>query len=135
MAYLFGAALLIAFEEYIARKGLKVQERELFPRYLPFSINKREGTLIPYQVRLEWRSAYCLFFVVNLFLNAGLFYGYRDAMPTFIFGWAVYTIWDVILRSINNFLLGERFYVVHALGMLLVVLGAWLSFLGGIPSM
>ena len=144
MLYLFVAALTVAIEEYYARVGQ-------FPRFFPvwFSRKKPSGHTLrvsnedqkqlpeeyyrffPY-VGINLReSMWFMFLPLSLILNAGLFYGYREAVPSFMFAWAVYTVYDCIIRIINNHLLGEKFYVVHALGMILIVLGTWLTFAGG----
>lgn len=106
MLYLFVTALVLAVEENICR-------RAAFERYFAFR------TLI-------------IVLPMDFTVNTGTFYGYRQAVPTFMFAWAVYTIYDVILRIINNKLLGESFKIVHALGMMLIVLGTFLSYLGGL---
>ena len=105
MLYLFVGALIIAVQENIYRRGQ-------FERYF------------------SWKT---LRFVVPLdFVCCGaLFYGYRDAEPSFLFGWAVYTFFDVILRVWNNYVLKEPFKATHMLGMLLVIDGAFLTYVGG----
>lgn len=105
MLYIFVAALTIAALENISR-------RAMFERYFAL---RTLAVMIP----------------MGIVINAGTFYGYRYAVPTFLFAWAVYTVYDVALRIANNRLLGEPFKIVHALGMLLVVGGTFLSYLGG----
>jgi len=105
MGALFVAAITIAVQEYVARKG---SFEKFFPKYyfamLPFS---------------------CA-------VNFGLYYGYTYAVPTFMFAWAVYTIFDVTIRIGNNALMGEPFKLVHALGMSLIVGGTFLTYIGGL---
>lgn len=105
MLYLLVTAVAVAALENISR-------RATFERYFAF---RTLAVMIP----------------ISIVIDAGTFYGYRQAVPTFMFAWAVYTVFDVALRIMNNKLLGEPFRGVHALGMLLVGGGTFLSYLGG----
>ncbi|GEM_PF-3805810 len=108
MLYLFMTAVAVAALENISR-------RAMFERYFAF---RTLAVMIP----------------ISIIIDMGTFYGYRQAVPTFMFAWAVYTMFDVALRIMNNKLLEEPFKIVHALGMLLVVSGTALSYLGGLHS-
>ncbi len=103
--YVFIASLMFAILENLSRRGM-------FEKYLSF---KTLLCLIP----------------IEIIANAATFYGYRQAVPTFLFAWAVYTLFDVILRVPNNYLLKEPLKVVHMLGMMLVVSGTFLTYAGG----
>lgn len=66
-----------------------------------------------------------------ILIGLGSFYGYRDAKPSFMFAWGVYTVFDVVLRIINNRLLREPLKVTHLIGMAMVVTGTMFTYLGG----
>ncbi len=129
MLYLFGGAVLIALEEFVARKGY-------FNYYSPVTVHFSS----PY-VRLQlWRSDWpylkskWLVFLPLIFVEGSLFfYGYGEAQPSFIFAWAVYNVYDVLLRAVSvKFLLKEQFHFSHGVGMILVVFGTFYSYVGGI---
>ena len=105
MLYLLIAAIGIAVFEYISR-------RAAFGQFFAF---RTLIVLIP----------------LDFIINAGLFYGYRQATPSFIFAWGVYTLFDVALRLINNRLLREPLKLTHVLGMTLVIAGMLMTYLGG----
>lgn len=105
MGALLVSAIVIAIQEYFARKGSF--DRFFFRYFLMFAPFSAASSL-------------------------GLYYGYSHAVPTFMFAWAVYTIYDVVIRVVNNcFFMKESFKLVHGLGMALIVTGTFLTYVGG----
>lgn len=108
MPALLLAAIVIAVQEYVARKG---KFEKFFFSYF--------WMLLPFSFTSMW----------------ALYYGYVHAVPTFMFAWAVYTVFDVVIRIVNNTVfMKEPFKAVHGLGMALIVSGMFLTYAGAMTQ-
>ncbi|HUO56190.1 MAG TPA: hypothetical protein VMU27_02020 [Candidatus Paceibacterota bacterium] len=144
MLELLIAATCIAMYEYSSRTGVMpipflsyspwlheiVQKYFLlkFLQYFPIELRFFPLRIVRVPItKAQWLPLMPLAIATNLCLM----YGYRYAEPTFVFAWAVYNIYDVVLRVINNTCLGEPFRFIHALGMAVIVYGTYLTLFGG----
>ena len=123
MLSLFVSAVLIAVWEYHSRLAK-------FKQYSPVSLH-RDAPHVRFVSRRK-DSMWFTFIPLTFFLNGGLFYGYRYAVPSFMFAWALYSVFDVLIRIVNVRLLGEHIHVPHLIGMFLIVIGTSLTYIGGV---